>query len=72
MTDEHWNFERIQRIIVNGVEEIIHLDYKGAGSLATIPHPHPRLRSGHRLFQRPSSQKQIPSTSSQASSSKAR
>lgn len=36
MSDEIWNFERVQRMIEDGVEESIHLDYKGAGSLAKI------------------------------------
>lgn len=36
MSDEIWNFERIQRMIDDGVEESIHLDYKGAGSLAKV------------------------------------
>lgn len=34
--DEIWNFERVQRMIDDGVEENIHLDYKGPGSLAKI------------------------------------
>lgn len=36
MSDEIWNYERVQRMIDDGVEENLHLDYKAAGSLAKI------------------------------------
>jgi hypothetical protein len=37
MNDESWNLERVQRMIAEGVEESVHLDYKGSGSLAKTP-----------------------------------
>lgn len=36
MSDETWNFERVRRMIDDGIEESLHLDYKAAGSLAKI------------------------------------
>ena len=36
MSEEIWNYERVQRMIEDGVEESLHLDYKGAGSLAKV------------------------------------
>jgi len=36
MASEIWDFERVERMIADGVEESLHLDYKGAGSLAKI------------------------------------
>lgn len=36
MSNEPWSFERVQTMIDDGVEESLHLDYKGAGSLAKI------------------------------------
>jgi hypothetical protein len=36
MSDETWNFERVRRMIDDGIEESLHLDYKAAGSLSKI------------------------------------
>lgn len=37
MNEEPWSYDRVQRMIEDGIEENLHLDYKAAGSLAKVP-----------------------------------
>lgn len=36
MSEEPWSYDRVQRMISDGIEENLHLDYKAAGSLAKV------------------------------------